>query len=50
MVAFLVFIMATLEFLAEKSVGRKNVHLAITFTKIRLDICVWLCTLMSRVR
>ena len=37
----------TLSFYNGYFVGRKKVHLAITFTKIRLDISVWLCTLMS---
>ena len=38
MVALLVFIMATLETSAKKNVGRKKIHLAVTFSKIRLDI------------
>ena len=38
MVALLVFIMATLETGGEKNVGRKKIHLAVTFSKIRLDI------------
>ena len=37
MVALLVFIIGT--FLAEKNCSTKKVHLAITFSKIRLDIC-----------
>ena len=38
MVALLVFIMATLETSGKKNVGRKKIHLAVTFSKIRLDI------------
>ena len=37
-VALLVFIMAAVVFCQIKTVGRKKVHLAVTFSKIRLDI------------
>ena len=37
MVELLVFIMATLEFLAEKNCWTLKVYLAITFSKIWLD-------------
>ena len=37
-VSLLVFIIATLEFLAEKNCSTQKVHLAITVSKIRLDI------------
>ena len=40
MVAILVFIMATLE---KKTVERQKVHLAVTFSKIQLDVCVYVC-------
>ena len=38
MVALLVFIMATLEFLAENNCWTPKVHLAVTLSKIRLDM------------
>ena len=37
-VALLVFIMAAVVFCQIKTVGHKKVHLAVTFSKIRLDI------------
>ena len=37
-VSLLVFIIATLEFLAEKNCSTQKVHLAIIVSKIRLDI------------
>ena len=40
MVALLVSIMATLEFLAEKNCCTQKVHLAVKFSKIRLDISI----------
>ena len=38
MVTLLVFIIATLEFLAEKNCSTQKVHLAIMLSKTRLDI------------
>ena len=47
MVALLVFIVTTLEFLAEKNCWTQKVYLAITFSKIRLDIHIFTMRLAS---
>ena len=47
MIALLVFIITTLEFLAEKNCWTQKVYLAIRFSKIRLDIRIFTMRLAS---